>query len=91
MRRWASLVLKYAVVVGLSVYMLDWVVYAVRRANGGGTGKVVVEEYLATPLKGERVEYDYMGKKTVRCAEALFPHGPLPVCWWVRRHQEHWE
>ncbi|MGC8550195.1 MAG: hypothetical protein ACP5M4_10895 [Acidobacteriaceae bacterium] len=91
MRRWGSLALKYLVVAALAVYVLDWVVYAVRRADGGGTAQVVVEEYLATPLKGQRAEFDYMGKKTVICAEALFPHGVLPVCWWVRRHKEEWQ
>lgn len=91
MRRWGSLALKYLVVLGLALYVLDWVVYAVRRADGGGMAQVVVEEYLATPVKGQRVEFDYMGKKKVTCAEALFPHGVLPVCWWVRRHKEDWK
>lgn len=91
MRRWLSLAVKYVVVLGLVVYLLDWMVFAVRRVDGRGTAKVVVQEYLATPLKGQRVEYDYMGKKTVTCAEALFPHGIYPVCWWVRRHKDEWK
>lgn len=91
MRRWLSLAVKYLVVLGLALFLLDWVVYAVRRADGHGTAKVEVREFLATPLKGKRVEFHAMGKKTVTCAEALFPHGILPVCWWVRRHKDEWK
>lgn len=91
MRRWLSLAAKYVVVLLLLLYLLDWVVYAVRRADGGGTATVVVEEYVATPLKGQRVEFDYLGKKAVTCAEALFPHGIYPVCWWVHKHQKEWK
>ena len=86
MRRRLSLALKYAIVVGLVVYLLDWVVYAVRRADGGGMATVVVREPLAKPLKGQKKGAASIGKK-VRCAEALFPHGVLPVCWWVRRYE----
>jgi hypothetical protein len=91
MLRWLSLAAKYLVVVGLAVYLLDWMVFALRRWDGHGTAKVEVREYLATPLKGERVEYDSMGKKTVTCAKALFPHGIFPVCWWVRGHKDEWK
>ena len=91
MRRWLSLAVKYVLVAALALFLLDWLVYAVRRADGGGTATVVVHEYLASPLKGGRVEFDDMGKKKVTCAEALFPHGPLSVCWWVRRHTDKWE
>lgn len=91
MRRWLSLAVKYLLVLGLVVYVVDWAVFAVRRANGHGTAVVVVDKYLSTPLKSRRVEFDYMGQEQVTCAEALFPHGIYPVCWWVRRHREQWE
>ncbi len=91
MRRKLSLALKYLIVLGLALYVLDWVVYGARRLGGGGIAKVEVREYAATPLKGKRVEYDYLGKKSVTCAEALFPHGIYPVCWWVRRHRDEWK
>lgn len=90
MRRWLSLAVKYVVVLGLALFMLDWVVYAVRRADGHGTAKVEVREYMAGPRKGEQVKRDHK-EKTVTCAEALFPHGILPVCWWVRRHSDGWK
>lgn len=91
MRRRLSLALKYAIVVGLVVYLLDWAVFAARKFEGHGTAQVVVHEYLRTRMKGKRVEYDYLGKKTVTCADALFPHGIYPVCWWVRQHKDEWK
>lgn len=86
MQRWLSLAVKYVVVLGLALFLLDWVVYAVRRADGGGMATVVVKEPVMKPPKGQERGDRSKGKK-VRCAEALFPHGVLPVCWWVRRYE----
>lgn len=91
MRRRLGLALQYVAIVVLVLYLLDWAIFVMRHARGHGTATVVVEQYLATPLKGEKVEYDYMGEAQVTCAEALFPHGSYPVCWWVRRHKNKWE
>lgn len=83
--------LKYLVVLAVAIYLLDWGLFAVRSARGSGTGQVQVDQFLATPLKGQKTEYDYIGSQTVTCSKALFPHGGNPTCWWVERHKDHWE
>jgi hypothetical protein len=75
----------------LVVWLSDWAVFAVRSARGEGYDSVQVEEYLSTPLKGNKQEYDYMGTADVRCARAIFPRGGAAPCWWQRRHPQQWE
>lgn len=79
--------LVVAIVLGLS----DWAVFRLRSARGRGFDTVQVDEYLSTPLKGNKQEYDYMGKEQVNCARALLPHAGAPPCWWLRRHTTQWE
>lgn len=76
---------------GALLYAGDWIVFQVKAARGSGTSSVQVESYLATPLKGNKVEYDYIGQVDQPCVRAIFPHAAQPACWWVRRHKEHWE
>ena len=87
---WLGRLAKYLVVVLLAAYLLDWAVYAVQRVSGHGTAVVQVDDFVATPLKGNKVEYDYTGTDQVTCAESLFPHSRYPVCWWVRTHKDQW-
>jgi hypothetical protein len=72
------------------LYLADWAVLRVRMARGTGYETVQVEEYLATPLKGSKDEYDYMGTRPEPCSRSIFPHG-APPCWWLTRHTSHWE
>ena len=72
------------------VYFLDWAVLRVRLARGTAYDRVQVEEYLSTPLKGNKAEYDYLGTTTVSCSRSIFPHGAAP-CWWRNRHKTVWE
>jgi hypothetical protein len=91
LKYWLGTIAKYLVVTLVIVYLLDWGVFAVRASRGNGTAVVQVDQYLATPLKGNKEEYDYLGTAPVTCSKSLFPHGGLPVCWWVQRHKDHWE
>lgn len=72
------------------LYLADWAVLRVRMARDNGYGTVQVEEYLSTPLKGDKTEYDYIGTQPESCARSIFPHGAAP-CWWLVRHTSHWE
>ena len=83
--------LKIVLVAAVVLWVSDWGVFRVRVARGTGMGQVAVEEYLATALKGNKTEYDYMGTAEVSCARALLPHGGAPPCWWLRRHTTQWE
>jgi len=71
-------------------YLVDWAVLRIRIARGTAYGTVQVDQYLSTPLKGNKAEYDYLGTTTVSCARSIFPHGAAP-CWWRNSHKSVWQ
>jgi hypothetical protein len=88
---WLGEAVKVLLVAAILIYGCDWGWFEIRAARGTGYDTVQVEEYLSTPLKGAKTEYDYMGTATVSCARALFPHAGAPACWWLRNHRTQWE
>jgi hypothetical protein len=94
MSKWAGrlvrLVMIMAVLTGL-LYLGDWLVLRVRVAHGTAYGVVQVNQLLATPLKGNKVEYDFMGTAPVKCTRSIFPQQGDPACWWLERHATQWE
>jgi hypothetical protein len=86
LRRSIQMLLAIVVV----VYLADWGALRVKMMHGAGYGTVQVDEFLSTPLKGNKDEYDYMGSAPEPCAHAIFPHGAAP-CWWLARHKTRWE
>src|SRR5579875_2419377 len=83
--------LKWLMVAAVVLWVGDWAVFRVETARGRGYDSVQVEQYLGTPLKGNKTEYDYEGTAAVNCARAIFPHGGAPSCWWLRRHTTEWQ
>jgi len=86
---------KY-LLIGLAVLcVVDWSVFEVRRVRGTAMGTVPVEQYLQTPLKGSKAEYDYLGTADQACARTLFPQYAssrwIPPCWWLERHKTQWQ
>jgi hypothetical protein len=77
-----------------AAYAVDWSVFQIRRARGGGMGSVDVDRYLTTPLKGSKNEYDYLGTAAQACSRSLFPQYAASAwnapCWWVMRHRTQW-
>ncbi|MFT4111594.1 hypothetical protein [Silvibacterium sp.] len=90
MKKLLWLTVRALVVVFVVAYVADFAVFRVESARGRGYDSVEVKQFLETPLKGSKAEYDYMGTQPVDCARALFPHG-APPCWWLRRHASQWE
>ena len=75
----------------LLVYVADWGLLRLRIARGTAFRTVQVHQLLATPLKGQKEEYDYLGDASVTCSRSLFPQaGNLP-CWWLARHTTQWQ
>ena len=91
MKRMAARALAGLVVVAALVYIGDWGVWRARVAHGGGHGVVQVNQFLSSALKGNKVEYDWMGTAPVACSLSLFPQGGDSACWWVERHKSHWQ
>lgn len=86
---------KYVLIGAALLYLLDWSVFALRRTRGTAMGNVAVEQYLQTPLKGDKAEYDYMGTSDQPCSRTLFPQyasqqWSVP-CWWLARHKAQWQ
>lgn len=69
-------------------YPLDWAVWRVRVARGGGMGSVQVEMFTVAALKGGKEDYYPDGTATVPCSTSLYPQGGNGACWWVKRHRE---
>jgi hypothetical protein len=80
-------------VVGFVVllYLGDWCVLRVRASHGTAYGTVQVNQFLATQLKGNKVEYDWMGVAPETCSRSIFPQSGNPACWWLERHTSKWE
>ncbi|MGB9235345.1 MAG: hypothetical protein WCC04_13100 [Terriglobales bacterium] len=86
---------KYLLITLTILYVLDWSVFEVRRTRGTALANVPIEQYLQTPLKGNKAEYDYLGTADQSCSRTLFPQYAaaqwnLP-CWWLKRHEAQWQ
>jgi hypothetical protein len=86
---------KYLLIGFFVLYVLDWGVFELRHVRGGGMGTVSVEQYLQTPLKGQKAEYDYLGTADQTCSRTLFPQYAASQwnfpCWWLQRHKAQWQ
>ncbi|HEV2274751.1 MAG TPA: hypothetical protein VGR96_11330 [Acidobacteriaceae bacterium] len=83
-------VLKFLIVFSLLLYAADWSQFEIRMQRNSGLGSIEVEKFLATRLKGEKEEFDYLGTGPQVCARSIFPHDGNPPCWWVERHKTEW-
>lgn len=86
--RTGSLVLLAAT---LALYLIDAAVFAWRQRHGTAYRAIVVNQFLATPLKGQKEEYDVAGSEQVTCARTIFPQPGMPACWWLERHTAQWQ
>jgi hypothetical protein len=88
--RLVRLLVALAIAAG-ALWVGDWAVLRARVAHGTAFGTVQVNQFLATPLKGSKMEYDYMGTVPVTCSRSIFPQQGNSACWWVERHKAQWE
>lgn len=86
---------KYLLIALVILYAADFAVFEVKLSRGAGLQSVSVDEFLKTPLKGEKMEYDYLGAGSENCARAVFPQYAAarwnPPCWWLKRHNVSWQ
>ena len=69
------------------LYVGDWAVSRARVARGGGMGTVSVGTLIETPLKGNKMEYDWGGSSDVACSRSIFPQAGGGACRWLERHK----
>jgi len=72
----------------LLAFPLDWVVWRIRVAAGGGMDSVSVRQVTVAALKGNKDEYYVDGATEVDCSISLFPQAGAGACWWLRKHSE---
>ena len=78
--------LMWLVFIGVASYPLDWGVWKIRVAMGGGMGQVQVSQMTAAELKGGKETYYFDGTSVVDCSRSLFPQAGAGACWWMRRN-----
>jgi hypothetical protein len=83
--------LQYCLIAAALLYVVDWGLIAVRIKRHTAYGSVTVSQYLVTPLKGQKEEYDYLGSVDRQCVRSIFSHGGDPPCWWLERHKNQWQ
>ena len=89
-RRLGQIAIVVVVLFGI-LYVGDWGVFQARSAHGTAYGAVNVSQFLATPLKGNKVEYDMLGTVSETCSRSIFPQKGNPPCWWLERHKSQWQ
>jgi hypothetical protein len=82
MKRWLRRVGVVLVAAFVALYGGDWAIYKLR---GSPSSTVTVNRFLSVPLKGNKIEYDYLGTGDVPCSVSLFPQGGESPCWHLRR------
>jgi hypothetical protein len=90
-RKIAHLLVRTAMAIGVVVvaaYPVDWTVWRLRVAFGGGMDTVQVHHYTVAELKNNKEDYYIDGTTAVDCSKSLFPEAGSGACWWVRRHTE---
>jgi hypothetical protein len=88
---WSGAAAKIALATLLVFCVADWGVFQFRAARGTGLGSVQVRQFMATPLKANRAEYDYVDTVDQPCVRSVLPHQALLPCWWVQLHRDQWQ
>lgn len=87
LRRWlVRLFLALAAIIAIT-YLGDSLFYLLR---GSPTSTVTVSQFMSTPLKGNKIEYDFLGRVDAQCAESLYPRKEMQPCWYLRRDPNTW-
>lgn len=82
-KRWLLRIVVVLVAGFVTVYGGDWAVFKLR---GSPQSTVTVSRYLTVPLKGNKLEFDYLGTSDVACSISLFPQAGQSPCWHLRRN-----
>jgi hypothetical protein len=77
-------------IAGMAGYLLDAAVLQARLHHGTAYQVIEVDQFLRTPLKGQKDEYDLTGQISVTCVRSVFPQVGYSPCWWVERHRTQW-
>lgn len=88
LRRQLDRVVLSIIGAALLLYPLDWAIWRLRVAAGGGMGSVNVTTTTAATLKGNRFEVYGQVAAPVTCSRSLLPQAGSGACWWLSRHAQ---
>jgi len=80
--------LLLAVTLTVAAYIVDFAWLHIRiwaPSAGKAYDTVHLERFYAVELKGDRYDFTPAPPEDRPCVVALFPHGGLSPCWYVRR------
>jgi hypothetical protein len=80
---WLGRVLVVLAAAFVVIYAGEWAVYKLR---GSPRSTVTVNRYITIPLKGNKLEFDYLGSMDVPCSVSLFSQAGQAPCWQLRRN-----
>ena len=83
-KRWLFRIIVVLAAGFVAVYGADWAIF---RLRGSPTSSVTVNRFLTVPLKGNKIEYDYLGASDVACSLSLFPQAGESPCCTAAKHQ----
>jgi len=76
----------YLVLAAVVSYPLDWAIWRLRVALGGGMGQVQVSQMTSAAMKGGKETLYYDGTSLMDCSKSVYPQAGAGACWWVKRH-----
>ncbi len=76
---------------GILIWAADWGALRWKIAHGNGYSTVQVNEFLRSPLKGNKEEYDVVGQEDKPCVRSMLPEPEGTPCWWIQTHRNEWE
>lgn len=93
LRRWVRRIVLWTgmVIMGSAAfaYCVDFLVFRTRVAtNRSPYGSVVVSHSYAVLQKNGKTQFIFDPPQPQNCVNALFPHGGLSPCWYLRRHPQ---
>ncbi len=89
--KWLVKAVQVLIILTAVLYAGDWAVLHIRLDHGSAFRTVEVNQFLASQLKGSKVEYDWTGTVQEQCSRSIFPQAGSPACWWLERHKNEWQ
>jgi hypothetical protein len=79
-------ILPSLILLGVVVYLGDFLSLRYQIPKRELYGSVVVRELYAVKLKNKQTEYMFQPPAPQECVNSLFPHFGDPPCWYLERH-----
>ena len=76
------------ILVAILAFPLDWLIWRLRVASGGGMDRITVSQVTIAALKGNKDDFYVDPVTEVECSRSIFPQAGGGACWWLRRHPQ---